>query len=928
MFDRRNRARRSIASGVVVGVLAGALLGVIELVVLRVFDRGAAGLVGGLPALVLPLLGPCALAGLLLGLVGGLVWWSIEEATDVLAKTRVERVGVQARLGAAVLAPLAAWAAVSGFEGRRAQSMALRPLWIALAALALVAGAWAVLRVVLLVGERTGEGPHKVERDALAARPGLIGLATVLVLVAAGALIADRRVLPRLYPALHVGLEAGAFAALGLAILAGAQALHATHRRLGRLAKPEGALAVLLIAAALGAFGIARVNKPERQGLRAVIFEASPLGGRLLDGFRAVGVAPPPQAPIVAPSVVAGATATPLGPGVRAAGHDVILITVDALRADHLGAWGYPRATSPRLDGLAAEGTRFERAYAPVPHTSFSIASILLGKHAYALDQLGLLGRDPTRHETLAQVARRYGYQSAAFFPPAVFYVDGEHFKGFEETRYGFEYVRYEPFKEHEDADARTAQVLAYLAKEAPPRVLLWVHYFGPHEPYTPHPELGPEGDFGPRGVDRYDGEIRWVDGAIGELVDGIRATRPGAIIVVTADHGEEFGEHGGAYHGTTLHDEQLRVPLIIAGPGIAPHSVKGPVSTVDLVPTILGMLDVPASARATGTDLGPWLATPPAPEEALPPVAAAIGDLKMVARGTEKLICDTQRDFCRLFDLAADPGEQHDVAGARPERVAALRGALEAWLAGIGAAETSVDPLGARRGAVERAALGDRAAWAEAASVVADAAVPVDARRQTAAVLARGIAGLDPALVVDDAVKTALAKGRGADPELDGWVDVALAACGDADARTRLEKTKPTTFTALARARGREAETTDALVTALAATGEVEEQRLLLGALGRGRDARALPALEHAYAEIRTRRYAAMALGALGRPEAVPFLIARLADEEYTTVRAVVADALGKIGDRAALPALRAAAAKDPDAQVRAAATAALGLF
>ena len=134
----------------------------------------------------------------------------------------------------------------------------------------------------------------------------------------------------------------------------------------------------------------------------------------------------------------------------------------------------------------------------------------------------------------------------------------------------------------------------------------MWVHFFEPHEPYETHPGIA----FGDTALDRYDGEIAYVDRALGRLLAYIHRTRPRAIVAITADHGEEFGDHGGRYHGTSVYEEQVRVPLVVVGPGVrAGASVDEPVQTIDLVPTVLSALGIPRPARVRGRDVGPLLA-------------------------------------------------------------------------------------------------------------------------------------------------------------------------------------------------------------------------------------------------------------------------------------------------------------------------------
>ena len=160
-----------------------------------------------------------------------------------------------------------------------------------------------------------------------------------------------------------------------------------------------------------------------------------------------------------------------------------------------------------------------------------------------------------------------------------------------------------------------------------------------------------------------------------------VRARRPGTIVIVAADHGEEFDEHGGRYHGSSLYEEQLRIPLIISIPGVAPRVVDGQVELFDVTPTVLNLLDISVPARMRGTDLGPWLATPPAPAARLPPAFAELEDKRMVSVAGEKLICDMRLGLCAYYDLTTDPHERHNLAEERPERVAYLHGLLDGWL-------------------------------------------------------------------------------------------------------------------------------------------------------------------------------------------------------------------------------------------------------
>lgn len=936
MIERRNQPGRALCSGIVVGALAGALLALLEVVGLVVGARPVLLLAGGARAFAPPLLGVAAGAGAIVGLAQGALVAAVDQAVSALAARGRDHRRWAAAFYTLAATPAIAWLCVEAFSGRRARALPLAALWVAGAATVLCAATYGVLR--LLFGTVARVAARRRSLSAALAAAGLF-------VAAAGLLAADRRVFWRLYPFFHATLEALAFFALELAVLAAAASASAGGRRWARLAGPATAGATLFFAAAAAAAGLARFREADAAGLRVVAHEYGAVSARLLDLARALGLgakedffaaAPPPGAPPApatgtAPPASEGAApaagaATPRGP--RFPGANVVLITVDALRADHLGVYGYDRPTSPRLDELSHRSIVFEKAYAAVTHTSFSVASLLTGKYAYSLSRLGLLGG----HETLADVLRRYGYKTAGFFPPAVFYVDGERFREYEERRYGFDYVRYEPFPEDVDARARTDQVIRFLETEGRGRVFVWVHYFGPHEPYVDHPEVGPPLPFGPRAVDRYDGEIRWVDGEIGRLIDYLARTRPNTIVVVTADHGEEFGEHGGAYHGTTLYDEQLRVPLLFALPDGRAARVPGPVSTVDVVPTVLALLDASISPRVRGHDLSPWMEAERAPPPgALPPVFAELDAQKLVAVGTEKLICDGERAYCRLFDLAVDPREVRDRAAERPGRVAELKAALSAWVASHGEIERR-GPVGdpdaeARRVVLERGRLGDREAAPALAALVADERAPEADRLAAARALARLS---DPRARAG--LSAARAKAR-AGP-FSAWVNVALAALGDADALAAVRRLDPEIVraepelaarAALAHAAAAPAAAADDLLAALALVQDIDLRRQLLSALGRTRDPRGRAALLEAYAVVRTRRYAAEALGELGDRAAVPFLVERLGDEPYTSVRAAVARALGQLRDRRALGSLRAAWARERETQVLAAVAGAL---
>jgi len=392
---------------------------------------------------------------------------------------------------------------------------------------------------------------------------------------------------------------------------------------------------------------------------------------------------------------------------------DIVLIVVDTLRADHLGAYGYDRGTTPHLDALARQGTVFDAAWSAAPWTLPSVMSIMTSRYpsSHRVENDGLkLGADTP---TLAETLQRSGYATAAFVShvyvsaPFGFGRGFETFEDFGLSRPGY---RLEAGMEPR-ADRVTDSALAWLDRQGRRPVFLFVHYFDPHWPYDPPETFRPPGEAGYHGsldaaydsisrfldprqplpddyraflLARYDGEIRFVDEQIGRLLDHLSASErgPRAWVVVTADHGEEFKEHGSMGHGRRLYEEVVRVPLIIRRPGkggtpdVAAR-VGAPVSGIDLFPTLAAAAGASPPADVQGTSLLPLLQPPgPRPPAGRPLVCETIrlnAHLKAVRVGPLKLIQSMDENRAELYDLAADPREARDVAGARPDDRKAL---------------------------------------------------------------------------------------------------------------------------------------------------------------------------------------------------------------------------------------------------------------
>src|SRR5207253_145373 len=147
---------------------------------------------------------------------------------------------------------------------------------------------------------------------------------------------------------------------------------------------------------------------------------------------------------------------------------------------------------------------------------------------------------------------------------------------------------------EYLEAQKRIDQIIRYYEEVKPRHSFVWVHFFEPHEPYVAHPEF----PFGSGDLDRYDSEIAYTDAAIGRLLEYVDAHVPSTVVVLAADHGEEFDEHGGRYHGSSLFEEQVHVPLLIRVPGVPAREIAEPVELIDIAPTVLNLLDIPVPAR------------------------------------------------------------------------------------------------------------------------------------------------------------------------------------------------------------------------------------------------------------------------------------------------------------------------------------------
>lgn len=396
---------------------------------------------------------------------------------------------------------------------------------------------------------------------------------------------------------------------------------------------------------------------------------------------------------------------------------DVILITIDALRADHLGIYGYDRPTSPHLDALAREAVVVRSDISQAPYTKASMASLFTGlfpsshkaytiSRSFAETMTGSVSGELPQTDvldpalwTLASAFDSAGYQTIGLNTNPFLLKEFGFAKGFQD---------YEFLTKGSDlatADEVVARALDRLDHRTAGRpAFLWMHLMEPHSPYTPPARL--RGLFPPRTPPRlvskdvlpawiqqegsldanfyeslYDGEIRSADEALGALFDGLR--RRGLwdrlVLVVTADHGEEFLDHGGFEHNHTLFDEMVHVPLVVKAPGLTPGVRDIETEAVDIAPTLARAAGATAPAGLAGVDIWPELRG----ESSGEPWAFAErpGGLYMLRTREWKFISNLQAHH-ELYHLTTDPHELTNVAPFDVERTRDMRNQLSGVLA------------------------------------------------------------------------------------------------------------------------------------------------------------------------------------------------------------------------------------------------------
>lgn len=349
---------------------------------------------------------------------------------------------------------------------------------------------------------------------------------------------------------------------------------------------------------------------------------------------------------------------------------NILLITLDAVRPDRLGLYGYPVNTTPNLDRFGGEASVFTNAYSHCSWTHPSLASIMTGRHPKdhgVSHWTHVLGDEQLM---LAEVLQGEGYHTEA-------YVSHDLLNGTYGYTQGFDYYDDEILDEGNPHDVVSSP---YLTEKILNRsegftspFFVWVHYFDPHFKYTQHPEF----DYGSGWHQRYLSELSFTDYRINMLLEGLesKGLLEDTIIVIVADHGEEFQEHGDILHRGTLYEELIRIPLIVKVPGMKAQVVDETVVTSDLAPTLLSLIGVDVPPEFLGDIWERRNGRFTLENKSIYTDVRYRGNKTSMIEGKYKLIINHDRNgFIELFDLESDPGEKDNIASAEVYLAEALK--------------------------------------------------------------------------------------------------------------------------------------------------------------------------------------------------------------------------------------------------------------
>src|ERR1035437_7670997 len=381
---------------------------------------------------------------------------------------------------------------------------------------------------------------------------------------------------------------------------------------------------------------------------------------------------------------------------------NVVVITIDTLRPDHLHCYGYAAIETPTLDRIAKSGVLFENGVTQTPLTPPSHASIFTGLNppTHKVRDTGGFVLSPST-PTLASLLQQRGWDTAAFISSSVL-----------KKRFGFDhgFAVYDdrmprPGKGHEfleDAERRAGdtvdRAVDWLEKRSDKPFFLWVHVYDPHTPYDPPAPYREEYKDRP-----YDGEIAYADRELGRLMDSLRRHSPPekTLVAVLSDHGESLGEHGEYSHGVFLYDSTLRIAFLLSGPGVPSGlRVTQQARTIDFLPTILELIGSPAPAGIEGASLVPFFSGKDADtaisyaETLYPKINLGWAELRGIRTNQWKYIRAPRPE---LYDLSRDPGETNNVLAEHSSEVRKLEAQLAAASRSAGPEKVETTPMDER---------------------------------------------------------------------------------------------------------------------------------------------------------------------------------------------------------------------------------------
>ena len=385
---------------------------------------------------------------------------------------------------------------------------------------------------------------------------------------------------------------------------------------------------------------------------------------------------------------------------------NILLITIDTLRADHMGIYGYERDTTPNIDALARTGAVFENGWAHAPSTRYSVPAILTGRYPLNIDYdhsvRGWPGLSPV-NQTLAEQMKAAGLTTGAILN--YWYFDRQR-----HMDQGFDHYDNSNKRLHKAVSGQgpaqtkgsssaeqTDKALQFLAKHGQKRFFLWVHYYDPHFRYERHDNTP---GFGDRRMDLYDHEIRFTDHHIGRLLDGLRqrGLSRRTAVVITGDHGEGFGEHGIDLHGYHLYAAQTKVPFIVQVPGLPAVRPTTPASHIDILPTLANLVGSPPHKRMMGRSMVDILAgqrDPHLDRQVFQQLSYENNnEMRAAASKHCHVIYNVSPDTSwEVYRIDKDPGETRDIVDA-PGSCREVRRGLEKWYDQSGIPEGAIEAL------------------------------------------------------------------------------------------------------------------------------------------------------------------------------------------------------------------------------------------